>query len=113
MPPRITAEEPSTIWVPIGRAAQALCFVCVVGGLAVSFLPRLREYQTVDAEARRLETERDRLRLEKERLTSQSELLNDRDYVELLARDRLNYSMDGETVFRFPEEGPAAVPRRP
>jgi cell division protein DivIC len=92
---------------------MALCFVCVIGGLSVSFLPRLREYQAVDAEARRLETERDRLRLERERLTSQSELLNDRDYVELMARDRLSFSREGEIVYRFPEEGPGTMKRRP
>jgi cell division protein FtsB len=112
MPPRsFEPEETPTAWVPIGRAAMALAFVCLTGVIAVNFMPRMKEYRVVDVEARRLEAERAVLQMEKERLLSEPDPLASREYVELKARDQLGYYRPGEVVFQFLDEG-AAVPVR-
>ena len=95
-------DEPATPWVSVGRAAMVLAFLCLVGILAVKFVPQIREYRATDAEVRALEEQRAELQREKEQREAELVLLEkDPHYIEMKARDLLDLYRDGEVVFRF------------
>ncbi|MEM7014277.1 MAG: septum formation initiator family protein [Verrucomicrobiota bacterium] len=96
------AAEPLDRWQ---RASRVVVFMLVLAGLGVAvtlFWPeveRLREIENgnneLAADLAMLKAERDALKQEYEWLR------DDPQYLEMVARDRLNLQKDGETVFRI------------
>ncbi len=77
----------------------AFAFCAIVIGL---FWPELQRQREVTRHNAELEAQ---ISQEEQRLASRTReldwLRNDPQYVELLARDRLNLQREGETIFRF------------
>jgi cell division protein FtsB len=79
-----------------------LLLAMVVPFTVLAFRPPAAEEEAQHQRLRDLEQHRDLLVREKARLRQKSELiLKDPEYLELMARDRLQMQKDGELVFRF------------
>src|SRR3954468_464780 len=79
-----------------------LLLAMVVPFAVLAFRPPAEEEEAQRHHLRELETRRDLLVLEKARLRQKSELIQkDPEYLELMARDRLQMQKDGEFIFRF------------
>ena len=96
------------VWHFLNRLlAILLVFACIT--LIISFfLPELRKEREQASRAEELKKE---LEAEKKLYTQQERqkdlLKNDRGYVEILARDKLDMMKDGETIFRLdPQTSP-------
>lgn len=90
------------LWHSLNRLVIALIGFAVVIVMVCAFLPELKavreQADRVDELKARIEVERTLLA----RRTRQVELLkNDREYVEMIARDRLDVMREGETIYRL------------
>lgn len=90
------------IWGKLTRVVIFLLLVAAVLGIAVWYLPLIRQNERMRREVLRLDTQ-----IQKEEDTSRQlkssidTLRNDPKAVERLARERLGYAKPGETVIRF------------
>ncbi|MFT5467966.1 MAG: cell division protein FtsB [Verrucomicrobiales bacterium] len=99
------ATDELDIWQ---RASRVLTYMLVFAGIAVAcvlFWPEIERLEKIgdgnsklEAEVAMLEAERDAVKQEFQWLR------DDPEYLELVARDRLNLQKDGETVFRIKRE---------
>jgi len=84
------------------KIAYVLFFIAAVAGIATYYIPLIRKTRSFERE---LEAKQLALQKEEElnaRLNREIELLkNDPEYVEKVARDKLGYGRDGETIYRF------------
>jgi cell division protein DivIC len=80
-----------------------MVFVVVVGvGMALLFVPLLRQQHLMQQELLRLDREIARQQaLEKQQKTEIEALRTDPGYVERTARNKLNLARPGEVIFRF------------
>ena len=103
VPDRFTNQSQGLdVWQRLTRVLLA-CALLGVGVLVFSFFvpewEKLREMGEVNAE---LEARRDTLVSRKiEVLDNERRAQADRDYIEIIARDRLNLQMPGETIIRI------------
>lgn len=102
------------IWDKLTRAIIFLLLAAVVLGVAVWYLPVIKQNERYRAEALRLQKaiqqEDERLR----QLKAYSEAVRyDKNTVERLAREKLGYAKPGETVIRFQEPVTNFPPARP
>jgi cell division protein FtsB len=96
----------TTVWRAVTKLLGwlvALVLVCI--GLAY-FKPQLDRQGRMESELASLRAEKSRLAEENHKLKSRLEWLKqDPEFLEVLARDRLDLARKGETVFRFaPDE---------
>lgn len=99
---------PGTIWGRLPALGFAAFVLIVVGGLALLFLPLIRQHRETQQEIERLDREIARQEaLERQYRTEIDALKTDPSYVERTARDKLNLTRPNETIFRF--EPPAAT----
>ncbi len=78
--------------------------VIVLGILA--FIPEIQKHRAEQAEVRRLENEISNQKAIQRRQTQEMELLrSDPEYVELMARDKMDLMKEGETIFRLDTTG--------
>ena len=89
-------------------------FILALAAFLVTYVPKLREAQSLrvekyktDEQLRELEAENSRLLVRRQALT------NDPREVERVARERLNLAKPGETIFRFPQENSTSPVRNP
>ena len=90
------------IWQRLSKVMMALIFLCVVAAALRLFIPEFERRNQLERQAQRLE----KLSTEKTARVTQLQkeydlLKNDRDYLETIARDRLDLMRDGETIFRL------------
>jgi cell division protein FtsB len=97
-------DEPHEDWLRglLNRILYLLVFAAVVILFVCWFLPLIREEQK---EQRALQAFKDQVAHERALLNKQSKKLNllqnDRSYIEMLARDKLDLMKPGETIFRM------------
>ena len=105
---RIAQQKPAglDVWQRMTRLLAVLA-VCGVGGLAfVYFIPEKEKLDELQTSNELLEQRRDQLlAMKSEHLRIEQESLHDKAYLEMLARDRLNMQLPGETVIRIENDG--------
>ena len=93
------------LWNKLSRVVLVLLLVAGLLGVAVWYLPNIRQNERMGQAVQRLE---DQLRKEEEtsrQLKSSIDALRDPRAVERLAREKLGYARPGETVIRFEDAG--------
>ena len=102
------------VWHYLNRLLAILIVFAVITLIICAFLPELRRERE---QVSRLEELKKEIEAEKAVLsqrTQQVDLLkNDRGYVEVLARDRLDLMKEGETVFRLEPPARASSAKQP
>ena len=98
------ADHPD-IWQQASRVVIFMLFLAGIGVAATLYWPEIKRLQEINegntalaADVAMLKAERDALKQEYEWLR------DDPEYLEVVARDRLNLQKDGETVFRIKSE---------
>jgi cell division protein FtsB len=93
-------HEPD-FWHRLNRVAAALVLLGVFAGVAIMFYPVWRQQQDMRSRIAALEHEKAAKTAQLEQSRREIELLRkDPEYVETIARDRLNLMKPGETIFR-------------
>lgn len=96
------AEEPSNGWAILTRIAFIGCLLMIFGTLSVMLLPELSALRKVDERIADLTVALDKSQRVKEKMDDESVLLSeDKNFIEIKARDELGLKKPGETVFRF------------
>lgn len=100
------------IWNFVNRILTTLVIVGFLVMLILWFYPEIqkRNQMAKDLEAKQAELANEQL-LRKKREREKYLLENDPEYIETLARDRLDLMKEGETIFRL--DGPTAEPVPP
>jgi cell division protein FtsB len=96
------------IWDKLTRVVIFLLFLAYLLGVAVWYLPLIKQNERYRKEILRLDTRLEREKeVGKQSKTATDSLLHDPKAVERLAREQLGYAKPGETVIRF--EAPPAT----
>jgi cell division protein FtsB len=70
--------------------------------ISVPFFPRFADYRKLNEEGREVAARRDKLKAQLEEKEAELRMIEtDPQFLELKARDLLNYAKEGEVVFRF------------
>lgn len=84
------------------RLNRYLLALLVIPAAVLYFRPPLKEQEAARAKLAEVTTRRDELKADAERLQRKLELIKtDPEYLESMARDRLNLQKDGEIILRF------------
>ena len=109
--PRHRQSDPG-VWRSLNRLLLLLIVVASSVIAVLALIPQLREVRGMTAKRDEL---RQKVEREKELLAARSReeslLQNDPEYVEVIARDRLDVMKEGETIFRI--EGARPSPPKP
>jgi len=98
------------IWQRLSRVVMALIFLCVVGAALRVFVPEIERRNQLERQAQRFEKLRAEKAVRVAQLHKEYDLLkNDRDYLETVARDRLDLMKEGETIIRLDRSEDAAA----
>ena len=102
----VRRRKPWAFLVVLSRIAKLVCLLGVTALGIGSLLPKQKADEALRVEVSRVEDECAALKDQaaKERKTTER-LRYDREYLELVARDRLDYYSPGETIIRFKENG--------
>ncbi len=94
-------ERPLFPWQTVNRALVALILATAAAGVAMKFIPEIRRCQALHAWIRDLQSEEEHLRLYHELLLRELDWMETRpEYVEQIARDKLDLYRPGELIFR-------------
>jgi cell division protein FtsB len=92
------------IWDKLTRVVIFLLFVAGILGVAIWYLPLIKQNERMRKEILRLDSQIQKEEVNGKQLKSSIDALrNDPKAVERLARERLGYAKPGETVIRFDE----------
>jgi len=102
------------VWAVLVQITQFLLVLAVVAALVLCFLPVIQQSQRLqdqlDANRRLIESEKDQMIQKRDEI----ELLrSNEDYIERLARDKLNLGRPGEQIFRFDPYQPEQESSKP
>lgn len=91
-----------SLWTRLSRVMEVVIYALLILAVLKLFAPELRHRDDLEVEKQRLST----IRVEKEarvmRLEQEHRLLKtDKDYLETVARDRLNLQREGEHIIRI------------
>ncbi len=90
------------IWQRLSRVMMALIFLCVVAAALRLFIPEIERRNQLEQQAQHLEQLSNEKTARVAQLQKEYDLLkNDREYLETVARDRLDLGREGETIFRL------------
>ena len=93
-------------WNKLTRLVIALLLVAGLLGIAVWYLPLIRQNERMGHEVQRLDNElRKEGEIRKQLDSSISALRSDSNAVARLVREKMGYAKPGETVFRFENPG--------
>lgn len=107
------ARRDATIWQRLNRILFTLLFLAVWLGIISLFVPPYKKLQAARGETDALQAQRDEQKVLLARATREVNWLkNDSNYLESIARDRLDLMKEGETVFRLEPGRAAKSPRR-
>ena len=99
------APRPS-LWKRLSRLMEVVIYALLVLAVVKLFGPELERREELVAEKQRLEGIRDEKESQAVRLRQEHRLLKtDKDYLETVARDRLNLQREGEHVVRIERAG--------
>ncbi len=99
LPPR---EVRSSFLARATMVNVLLLLAMIVPFTVLAFRPPAAEEEAQRERLQELESRRDRFVIERTRLRQKCELVaKDPEYLELMARDRLQMQKDGEYIFRF------------
>ncbi len=95
-----------SLWKRLSRLMEVVIYALLVLAVVKLFGPELERREELVAEKQRLEGIRDEKESQAVRLRQEHRLLKtDKDYLETVARDRLNLQREGEHVVRIEREG--------
>jgi len=95
-----SAHQP--VWNTLSRLVAFLIFLAVGTVLYFFFQPELGKLSDMKRRVAELETTKERITIEQLRLEREKELLTaDPEYLENIARDKLDLMKPGETIFRL------------
>ena len=108
-------EEPEIsgpdIWQRLSKVMVALIFLCVVAAALRLFIPEIERRNQLERQAQRLEKISAEKTVRVAQLQKEYNLLkNDREYLETIARDRLDLMKNGETIFRLERSSDPETP---
>ena len=108
-------EEPERVgpdvWQRLSKVVVALIFLCAVGAALRVFIPEIERRNQLARQEQRFEKVSAEKSARVAKLQKQYDLMkNDREYLETVARDRLDLMRDGETIIRLDRSGDAAAP---
>ena len=99
----VESNSPSSgIWQPLNRFLSTLIVLSVATAIAYRFLPEVSKQRDQDLRLEKLKSQ-----LEQEKMSflkfqrEENALKHDRDYLETIARDRLDLMKEGETIYRI------------
>lgn len=96
----------ASFWKRLSRVMEAVIYVLLVLAAAKLFGPELNRRDELEAERKRMEQIRDEREVQVVRLRQEHRLLKtDKDYLETVARDRLNLQRAGEHIVRIERDG--------
>jgi len=96
----------SSLWKRLARLMEVVIFALLILAVLKLFDPELQRREELVAEKFRLEGIREEKESHVARLRQEHRLLKtDRDYLETVARDRLNLQREGEHIVRIEREG--------
>lgn len=105
IPRRFVYRGGMSVWALIYRLSFALVIGVALFWLGIWFYPQFKQVNDMSDKQRQIEEE---IRLEEEALRhlrmKQERLLNDRRFVEKIAREELGLAKPGETVFKFVDD---------
>ena len=95
-----------SLWKRLSRLMEVVIYALLVLAVVKLFGPELERRDELVAEKQRLEGIRSEKESQAVRLRQEHRLLKtDKDYLETVARDRLNLQREGEHVVRIEREG--------
>ncbi|MCF6314214.1 MAG: septum formation initiator family protein [Verrucomicrobiales bacterium] len=90
------------IWQRGSKVIMALLFLCVVAAALRLFIPEIERRNQLEEQALQFEKDRAEKTARVAELRKEYDLLkNDREYLEMVARDRLDLAKEGETIIRL------------
>ncbi|MBL9156953.1 MAG: septum formation initiator family protein [Verrucomicrobiales bacterium] len=96
----------SSLWKRLSRLMEVVIYALLVLAVVKLFDPELQRRDELALEKQRLEVIRDEKESQVVRLRQEHRLLKtDKDYLETIARDRLNLQREGEHVIRIQRDG--------
>jgi cell division protein FtsB len=97
------------IWPSLNKFLVVLILFTVTIPIAYSFMPEVKKRTEAAARIEELNAQIEDARMKLARLQREEFLLrNDREYVSMIARDRLDLMKDGETIYRIESPKPGA-----
>ncbi len=105
----LDGRRTSGVWNVLNRLLITAIILAVCAGGALAFIPLVKKRSDTSRHIEELQAEIAREKALLSRNTREVELLkNDPEYVEMIARDRLNLMKPGETIIRLePARSPA------
>ena len=101
------------IWPSLNKFLLALILFTITIPIAYSFMPEVKKRTEAAARIEELNAQIDDARMKLSRLQREESLLrNDREYLAMIARDRLDMMKEGENIYRLEAPRPAA-PKSP
>ncbi|MCX7868784.1 MAG: septum formation initiator family protein [Terrimicrobiaceae bacterium] len=111
--PRRRGERQAMLWTMVSRLLSMLVVLGLLAALGLWIYPELVRHADLAAQLEKKTAElAAEQALRKKREREKFLLENDPDYVETIARDKLELMKEGETIFRI-ESSPASQPDRP
>jgi cell division protein FtsB len=105
------ARRDETVWQRMTRIVRALLILAAILIIVSLFLPQHKKLQDSHAEVEALKEKVSEQKMILARQTREVNLLiNDPEYLAMIARDRLDLMKPGETIFRL--EQPEAAKRK-
>jgi cell division protein FtsB len=110
---KVSPHQP--VWNTLNRLIVFLIFITVGTVLFFFFQPELSKLADMQRRLTELETTKERITVEQLRLEREKELLSkDPEYLENIARDKLDLMKPGETIFRLdPRTGATPISSAP
>jgi cell division protein DivIC len=109
--PDVRRRRSPEVWEALSRIVMVL--IALAGGVLLffAFSPEWAKMESMKRQKEELLREKHRLELEQKLLQREVDLLqNDPEYVEMIARDKLDLMSEGETVFRLEPRRESGTP---
>ncbi len=95
-------QQTEKYWNLINRVVLAVLLGVVVIGIALAFIPKVRQFNTYQEKSQTLQSEIDQMLIAEQTLKEQQRrFTTDRDFVERIAHE-VGYAHPDETIFHFP-----------
>ena len=102
-------STPLGVWNSLNRVLLTLIVITALAVIVYRFLPETARRKDQAAKVSALTEQVEKKKQELARAKREAELLTrDQEFVELIARDRLDLVKEGEKVYRLEQDAPAA-----
>ena len=104
----LSARGGTGIWHSLNRFVLTLIVLSAAVPIAYSFLPEVKKHKEQQRQIEELKSKIEKQRMYFTRYQREAKLLLlDQEYVEMIARDRLDLMKEGETIYRLDPAKPA------